>query len=114
MPLRLPLRFFSLIPPKGVPKCQHPAGPRIPLAQPRCVFSDCPNLPVFQVRRPPAHPAVHVMGALALAERGELRRDVFGIRASEARELRRDAGARGAVATAAGGNAMDRIAAAPK
>ena len=75
-------------------------------AQARRILGDGADLAVVQVRGNAAHDAVLVVGALALAEGGQLRGDVLGELAREPRELRRDAGPRRPMATGARGDAV--------
>src|SRR4051812_35631297 len=93
---------FMGTPPRWVIRGKTAAGGTLfRLAQSRGVFGQRLDLAVVERRRDAAHHAVRVVCARALAERLELGRQVFGVLAGEARELRRHAGPGGPMATGA-------------
>lgn len=66
--------------------------------QPRHVISDRPDFSIRHFQRNGAHDLGGIVSARAIAEGFELGFSVIGALAAHARVLRRDAGARGAVA----------------
>src|SRR5258706_4519827 len=97
--------LFMLCSPCGVldgPTPRASAYSLMILSQPGRIFGHCPDLAVVHVRGNAAHHAVHIVGALAFPEGGELGCDVLGVLASEAGELRRYPGPRPAMAARAG------------
>src|SRR5260221_3770152 len=99
--------LFILFSPCGVldgPTPRASAYSLMILSQPGRVFGHCPDLAVVHVRGNAAHHAIHIVGALAFPEGGELGCDVLGVLASEAGELRGDPGTPPAMAARAGGD----------
>src|SRR5258706_7434696 len=101
--------LFILFSPCGVldgPTPRASAYSLMLLSQPAGILGNCPDLAVVHVRGNAAHHAIHIVGALAFPEGGELGCDVLGVLASEAGKLRGYPGPRRAMAARAGGNAV--------
>src|SRR5258706_10036757 len=109
--------LFILFSPCGVldgPTPRASAYSLMILSQPGRILGHCPDLAVVHVRGNAAHHAIHIVGALAFPEGGELGCDVLGVLASEAGKLRGDSGTRPAMAARAGGNVPHPVATAPE
>src|SRR5260221_6641203 len=109
--------LFILFSPCGVldgPTPRASAYSLMILSQPGRVFGHCPDLAVVHVRGNAAHHAIHIVGALAFPEGGELGCDVLGVLASEAGKLRGDPRTRPAMAAPAGGEGARPLATPPQ